>query len=75
MQWWIRPGPKRCWASTKPDPSLPTRFPTGTRTSVYLISAWFPNRPYGVWGSSMVDTSRTMSTPGVSTGTMIMDDP
>ena len=75
MQWWIRPGPSRCCASTNPDPSTPIRLSTGTRTSTYMISAWFPKRPYGVCGSSMVDTSRTMSTPGVSTGTMIIDDP
>ena len=27
MQWWIRPGPSRCCASTNPEPSLPIRFP------------------------------------------------
>ncbi len=26
MQWWIRPGPSRFWASTNPSPSSPTRF-------------------------------------------------
>ena len=24
MQWWIRPGPSRCWASRKPPPSGPS---------------------------------------------------
>src|SRR3984957_15113088 len=71
----MRPGPSRCCASTNPDPSTPIRFETGTRTSRYTISAWLPKRPYGVCGSSMVDTSRTMSTPGADTGTMIMDEP
>ena len=75
MQWWIRPGPSRFCASANPDPSRPIRFPTGTRTSVYTISAWLPKRPNGVSGSSIVATSRTMSTPGVATGTTIIDDP
>ncbi len=29
MQWWMRPGPSRIWASRNPSPSLPTRFSTG----------------------------------------------
>ena len=33
MQWWMRPGPSRCWASRKPSPSLPMRFSAGIRTS------------------------------------------
>ena len=34
MQWWMRPGPSRCWARRNPSPSAPIRFAAGTRTSV-----------------------------------------
>ena len=27
MQWWIRPGPSRCWASAKPEPSPTDQVP------------------------------------------------
>src|SRR5690606_10768421 len=64
MQWWMRPGPRRAWAMAKPPPSSPTRFSTGTRTSVNVISQWPCWSSYPNTGSG-----RTISTPGVSTGT------
>ena len=33
MQWWIRPGPSRSWAITKPAPRSPSRLAAGTRQS------------------------------------------
>src|SRR5438093_9277 len=32
MQWWMRPGPRRPWAISKPRPSPSRRLPAGTRT-------------------------------------------
>ena len=32
MQWWIRPGPRRPWAISKPRPSPNSKWSTGTRT-------------------------------------------
>ena len=29
MAWWMRPGPRRFWASTNPSPGLPMRFSFG----------------------------------------------
>ena len=34
MQWWMRPGPSRSWAITKPAWRGPSRFASGTRQSV-----------------------------------------
>ena len=33
MQWWIRPGPRRSWAITKPAWRGPSRLASGTRQS------------------------------------------
>ncbi len=33
MQWWMRPGPSRSWAITKPAPRSPSRLAAGTRQS------------------------------------------
>ena len=33
MQWWMRPGPSRSWAITKPAWRGPSRFDSGTRQS------------------------------------------
>ena len=33
MQWWMRPGPSRSWAITKPAWRAPSRFACGTRQS------------------------------------------
>ena len=77
MAWWMRPGPRRFWASEKPWPmpaSPPTMFSNGTRTSSYLISAWPPGSPVRWSGSPIVGTSRRMFTPGVSVGTMIIEN-
>src|SRR5436305_361436 len=43
MQWWMRPGPSRPWAISKPRPSPRSMLPAGTRTSSKRISAW----PFG----------------------------
>ena len=40
IQWWIRPGPRRPCAISKPLPSPSSRFSAGTRTSLMLISMW-----------------------------------
>ena len=40
MQWWMRPGPSRPWAISKPRPSPRSRFEAGTRTRSKTISAW-----------------------------------
>ena len=45
MAWWIRPPPRRFWASTKPSPGAPIRWSAGTRQSSKRISAWLPGRP------------------------------
>ena len=39
IAWWMRPPFRRFCASTKPSPSSPTRFATGTRQSRRKISA------------------------------------
>ena len=77
MAWWMRPGPSRFWARAKPWPmpaSPPTMFSNGTRTSSYRISAWPPGSPVRWSGSPIVGTSRRMFTPGVSVGTMIIEN-
>ena len=33
IAWWMRPPPRRCWASTKPSPGWPIRWSAGTRQS------------------------------------------
>ena len=40
MQWWMRPGPRRPWAISKPRPSPSRMLPTGTRTFSKYISMW-----------------------------------
>lgn len=39
MQWWMRPGPRRPWAISKPRPSPRRRLLAGTLTSLNSISA------------------------------------
>ena len=68
MQWWMRPGPSRPWAISKPRPSPRITFSLGTRTSVKLTSPW-PN------GSSSLPNTvsmRSIVTPGASIGTSTM---
>jgi long-chain acyl-CoA synthetase len=40
MQWWMRPGPRRPWAISKPRPSPSRMFEAGTRTFSNRISQW-----------------------------------
>ena len=40
MQWWMRPGPSRPCAISKPLPSPRIRFAAGTRTLSNVTSAW-----------------------------------
>ena len=40
MQWWMRPGPRRPWAISKPRPSPSSMFATGTRTLSSSTSMW-----------------------------------
>ena len=68
MQWWIRPGPSRAWAAANPPPSSPSTLATGTRTPSNRTSACpcWSCRP-------ITGRSRTIVTPGVSTGTSTID--
>ena len=36
MQWWIRPGPRRAWASANPAPSSPRMLVAGTRAQLII---------------------------------------
>src|SRR5881409_2108223 len=40
MQWWMRPGPRRPWAISKPRPSPSSMFDAGTRTFSNRTSPW-----------------------------------
>ncbi len=40
MQWWMRPGPRRPCAISKPRPSPSRMFEAGTRTFLNSISMW-----------------------------------
>ncbi|MCY1380523.1 hypothetical protein D9M69_683530 [compost metagenome] len=40
MQWWMRPGPRRPWAISKPRPSPSSRLRAGTRTFFSTTSMW-----------------------------------
>jgi hypothetical protein len=40
MQWWMRPGPSRSWASANPAPRAPTSASSPTRTPSNRTSAW-----------------------------------
>mmetsp|Transcript_11067 Transcript_11067/g.35073 ORF Transcript_11067/g.35073 Transcript_11067/m.35073 type:complete len:277 (-) Transcript_11067:199-1029(-) len=66
MQWWMRPGPRRPCAISKPRPSPRTMLPLGTRTLSKTISAWSCSSPKTASG-------RKIFTPGASRGTRIMD--
>mmetsp|Transcript_95895 Transcript_95895/g.205740 ORF Transcript_95895/g.205740 Transcript_95895/m.205740 type:complete len:266 (-) Transcript_95895:256-1053(-) len=66
MQWWIRPGPSRPCAISKPRPSPKMMLVFGTRTLSKMISAWSCSSPKTAKG-------RRIWTPGASRGTRIMD--
>mmetsp|Transcript_121358 Transcript_121358/g.377302 ORF Transcript_121358/g.377302 Transcript_121358/m.377302 type:complete len:298 (+) Transcript_121358:448-1341(+) len=66
MQWWMRPGPRRPCAISKPRPSPRTMLALGTRTLSKTISAWSCSSPKTARG-------RRIFTPGASRGTRIMD--
>mmetsp|Transcript_116982 Transcript_116982/g.331442 ORF Transcript_116982/g.331442 Transcript_116982/m.331442 type:complete len:242 (-) Transcript_116982:374-1099(-) len=66
MQWWIRPGPRRPCAISKPRPSPRIMFVTGTRTSSKTISAWS-------WTWPKTARGRTMVTPLECRGTRIIE--
>ena len=59
IAWWMRPPPNRRWANTLAPFSGPSRWSSGTRTSLYLMWLWLR-------GSGMI------STPGVVRGTTYM---
>ena len=42
MAWWIRPPPRRNWATWRAPPSGPSRLAAGTRTLLYRMWAWMP---------------------------------
>mmetsp|Transcript_102204 Transcript_102204/g.264297 ORF Transcript_102204/g.264297 Transcript_102204/m.264297 type:complete len:307 (-) Transcript_102204:120-1040(-) len=66
MQWWMRPGPRRACAISKPRPSPSSMLVFGTRTLSKMISAWSCSSPKTASG-------RRIFTPGASRGTRIMD--
>mmetsp|Transcript_63707 Transcript_63707/g.180946 ORF Transcript_63707/g.180946 Transcript_63707/m.180946 type:complete len:247 (-) Transcript_63707:276-1016(-) len=65
MQWWIRPGPSRPCAISKPRPSPRMTLALGTRTLSKTISAWSCSSPKTARG-------RRILTPSASRGTSIM---
>ena len=69
MQWWIRPGPNRRCAISKPLPSPHRIDSCGTLHSVNSISMW----PFGASSSPKTVRGRTRRIPGVSIGTSSID--
>mmetsp|Transcript_17591 Transcript_17591/g.52076 ORF Transcript_17591/g.52076 Transcript_17591/m.52076 type:complete len:206 (+) Transcript_17591:461-1078(+) len=69
MQWWMRPGPSRRCAISKPLPSPQRMADCGTRQSSNAISMW----PFGGSASPNTVSGRTSRMPGVSIGTRSMD--
>ena len=69
MQWWMRPGPRRPWAISKPRPGPEMKLPMGTRTLWKCTSPW----PWGSSYSPNTGSMRWISTPGVSMGTSTME--
>ena len=69
MQWWMRPGPSRPCATSKPRPSPRIRFDTGTRTFASSTSPW----PLGECTSPNTLSGRSTFTPAALRGTMIVD--
>ena len=74
MQWWIRPGYSRCWAMRKPAPCIAeqrvARDPDVLVDDLGVVAVARRSCPYGC---SIVATSRTIFTPGVSASTMNID--
>ena len=69
MTWWMRPGPRRFWASRNASPRSPSVFASGTRTPAYRTSQWvFQARP--AW--PITTSAAATSSPGVSVGTRII---
>jgi hypothetical protein len=71
IAWWMRPPPRRVWATAKACPSPPSSASVGTRTSSYRIRACDPSPR----GSPKSPRLRSIVTPGVSVGTRNMDMP
>ncbi len=69
MQWWMRPGPRRPCAISKPRPSPSRMFETGTRTFSNSTSMW----PCGASSKPNTFSGRSTLTPGVSAGTSTID--
>mmetsp|Transcript_58333 Transcript_58333/g.126102 ORF Transcript_58333/g.126102 Transcript_58333/m.126102 type:complete len:219 (+) Transcript_58333:235-891(+) len=69
MQWWMRPGPRRSCAISKPRPSPIRTLDSGTRTSSKRISMC----PFGQSSSPKTIIGLTRVMPGVSSGTSICD--
>mmetsp|Transcript_28633 Transcript_28633/g.97540 ORF Transcript_28633/g.97540 Transcript_28633/m.97540 type:complete len:223 (+) Transcript_28633:211-879(+) len=69
MQWWMRPGPRRRWAISKPLPGSQRTESFGTRRSSKTISMW----PLGASSSPKTVNGRTSRMPGASMGTRSMD--
>ena len=69
MQWWMRATPSRACPMAKPAPSSPSRLDCGTRTLRSTSSVAPPKsspRP-------KIGSCRTISSPGVSFGTMTIE--
>ena len=69
MQWWMRPGPSRRCAISKPLPSPSRMLDVGTRQFSKTTSGW----PLGASGSPNMHIGRTIVIPGVSIGTSSID--
>ncbi len=66
MQWWMRPGPRRAWATAKPLPRPPRTLSGPTRQADSSTSPWLA-QPSPAW--PMTGTLRTSRKPGVPVGT------
>src|SRR2546428_184071 len=69
MQWWMRPGPRRPCAISKPRPSPSSMLDAGTRTFSKRTSPW----PCGASSYPNTVSIRITLRPGVSRGTRIID--
>ena len=76
MQWWIRPGPEPLLGQDEALALPPDQVLDGhPHVAVDDLGVAAELRRSAPTGSSMVATSRTMSTPGASAGTTIIEQP
>ena len=75
MQWWMRPGPETHLGQTETLAFMPDEVVERHPDVAVDDLGVAPNFPKWGVGSSMVGTSRTMSTPAASVGTTIIEQP